>query len=185
MMSRISQWILQLFGWKIIGDFPADQNKFLVIVAPHTSNWDFLLGLLVRSTLKEKRVKFIGKKSLFRFPYGFIFRALGGYPVDRKKSSGFVDSIIQIYNREEVFATTITPEGTRSKVDKLKTGFYYIAKGANVPLVLVQFDYANKIVRFREPLHVSGDFEADMEIINNYFRGIQGKHPEKSYLFEG
>ncbi|MCB0642347.1 MAG: lysophospholipid acyltransferase family protein [Phaeodactylibacter sp.] len=183
MMSRFSQFILKLFGWKTEGNVPRDLKKYLIVVVPHTSNWDFLLGILVRSALRLDRVRFIGKSSLFKFPYGFIFRALGGYPVDRKKSSGYVESVIDIFQREDEFATTIAPEGTRGKVDRLKSGFYYIADGAKVPMILTRFDFGTKTVTLREPFYTTGDMEADMARINDYFRGAVGRNPQKGYLY--
>ena len=182
-MSRISQFILKILGWKIEGGVPGDLQKYLVVVVPHTSNWDFPLGVLARSAVRLKHLKFIGKSSLFRFPYGFIFRGLGGYPVDRSKSTGYVDAVIDIFKKEESFATTIAPEGTRSRVDKLKSGFYYIADGAKVPMILTQFDYGTKTVRFREPFYTTGDKDADMKIIDDFFRGAIGKRPKKGYLY--
>ncbi len=180
MFSAISKWILRLWGWKIEGQYPYELNKFVIIVIPHTSGWDFPLGLLVRSALKAD-IKYIGKASLFRPPFGWLFRALGGYPVDRSKRHNYVDAVVDIFNREEKFALTIAPEGTRQKVNKLKTGFYYIALGAKVPIVMVKFDWGNKIVGIREPFYPTGNFDADMEAIKAYFKGAKGKVPEWSF----
>ena len=119
MFKRISQFLLWLWGFKIIGDLPKEIKKYIIIAMPHTSNWDFLLGLLVRSAINAK-VNFIGKSSLFKFPHGFIFRWLGGHPVDRSKRTNFVDSIIEIYQKEERFAMVIAPEGTRKKSETIK-----------------------------------------------------------------
>lgn len=107
-------------------------DKFVIAVIPHTSSWDFPLGLLVRSVM-DIDVKYLGKDSLFKGPFGGLFRWLGGYPVDRSKNNNFVDTVIDIFKREEKFSTAIAPEGTRKKVDQLKTGFYYIAKGRVFP----------------------------------------------------
>ena len=176
-MHRVSAWLLKLFGWKILGDFPLVQKKYVVVVAPHTSNWDFPLGLLVRSARRAKTV-FIGKHTLFQFPYGFIFRWLGGYPVDRRKSHNFVESVVKIFNSQEEFTIVISPEGTRRKVEKFKTGFYYIAKGAVIPLVLCKFDWGNKEVVFDKPLYTTNDEKKDFERIYAYFKGVKGKNPE-------
>jgi 1-acyl-sn-glycerol-3-phosphate acyltransferase len=184
MMSAISRFILRLFGWKITGWDPHQLNKYVIIVIPHTSNWDFPLGLLVRRALNADFFKFVGKDSLFRFPFGGIFRALGGYPVDRSKRNNFVDSVVDIFEREDKFAMTIAPEGTRSKVDRLKTGFYYIAMGAKVPIVMCKFDYSVKEVDFREPFYPTGDLEADMVVIREYFQNAKGKHPKGSFFYE-
>ncbi len=180
MLKYISSLILKVLGWRVTGKPPRDIEKYIIIVMPHTSNWDFPLGLLVRSKTGIK-VNFIGKKSLFKAPWGFIFRGFGGYSVDRSKSTSFVDNAIRLFNANEQFALTVTPEGTRSKADQLKTGFYYIALGAKVPIIMVKFDYEHKIVDFAEPFTPTGDKEADFAIIEAHYEGVKGKHPSKSY----
>lgn len=149
-----------------------------MIVAPHTSNWDFLIGLAARSILRIK-TRYLGKKELFRFPFGILFRCLGGYPVDRSKQSNMVEEVAKIFNRHEEFSICIAPEGTRSKTDKLKTGFYHIASQLNIPILMVGFDYSKKEVRIHEPFHPSGKMEEDMPKILDFFRTIKGKYPEK------
>ncbi len=180
MFSAISEWIFRLWGWKFEGQYPYDLKKFVLIVVPHTSSWDFPVGLLARSALRA-RIKFVGKASLFRPPFGWLFRALGGYPVDRSKRNNFVDAVVDIFNREKEFVLTIAPEGTRQRVEHLKTGFYYIALGAKVPVLMVKFDWANKIVGFSQPFYPTGNLEADMEVITAYFRGIKGYHADMSF----
>lgn len=180
MFSLISRAILFLLGWKIEGQYPHHIPKKILVVYPHTSNWDFPLGILVRTASKAK-IQFIGKNSLFRPPYGFIFRGLGGVPVDRTKSNQFVDNMVETYNNRERFTTVIAPEGTRKKVDRLKTGFYYIAVGAKIPMILTQFDFERKVVRYGEPFYPSGDKEKDFEFIFDYFRGIKGKYPQLAF----
>lgn len=185
-MSKLSKWILKLFGWKIEGSYPpaSEVPKAVVIVIPHTSNWDFPLGLLVRSAIGAD-IKFVGKSSLFKPPFGWLFRALGGYPVDRSKSTNYVQMMVDIFKREKNFHVVIAPEGTRSKVDRLRTGFYYIAKGAGIPIIMCRFDYDRKVVEFRQPYYPTGDFDKDFEVINGYFRNIKGKNPEQGYLYNG
>jgi len=170
-MKFVADILLKLWGWKIIGTSP-NLKKYLFIVVPHSSNWDFLLGLLVRSSVGFK-ANYIGKEALFRAPWGWIFRALGGHPVKRDKNYKQVDQIIDIYKREESFAMAIAPEGTRSKVNKWKTGFYYIAKGAEVPIVMVAFDYGKKEVRFSEPFYTTDDVDKDFEYMYKYFEGVK------------
>lgn len=183
MWAAISSFIyFKLWGWKVIGDFPKQLRKYILVVAPHTSNWDFPLGLLLRN-IRGVDAKFIGKSSLFKAPFGWIFRALGGYPVDRSKSNNYVDAVVDIFNSKEDFILTITPEGTRKRVDEFKTGFYYIALGAKVPLVMVIIDFANKTVSFTEPFYPTGNKEADFEVILNHFRGVKGKNPEDGIFF--
>ncbi|MCP3929909.1 MAG: acyltransferase [Bacteroidetes bacterium] len=180
MFGNLSKFILKMLGWKFTGEYPHHYKKFVLIVIPHTSSWDFPTGLLVRSSWKSD-IKFVGKKTLFRFPFGGIFRWLGGYPVDRKRSQNFVDAVVDVFNEKEEFAICIAPEGTRKKVEKLKTGFYYIAKGAGIPIIPVKFDFEHKIIGIGEPIFPSDSKEADIEKIERFFRGVKGKVPENSY----
>ncbi|MBK6619577.1 MAG: lysophospholipid acyltransferase family protein [Saprospirales bacterium] len=184
MLGKFSRFILRFFGWKILGWDPMLLDKYVVIVIPHTSNWDFPLGLLVRQAMDAPHLKFIGKDSLFRPPFGAIFRWLGGYPVDRSKRTHFVDSIVDLYNSQSRFVVVLSPEGSRKKVDQLKTGFYYIALGAGVPIVMVKFDWGSKTVTWREPFYPSGNWETDLKVIEDYFRGVQGKLPQNSYMYQ-
>ena len=181
MFQFISKGILSLLGWRITGFSPEEIKKCVVIVIPHTANVDFPLGLLIRSAL-DARIHFIGKKSLFSPPYGWFFRWLGGYPVDRTKRSRLVDEVVDIFNREDEFRLTLAPEGTRSKVDRLKSGFYYIALKANVPIVMVRFDFGEKEVCLSEPFQPSGDYRADLEQhLYPFYKGVKGYHPEKAF----
>ena len=176
MLKTFSSLILKTLGWKVIGRYPEELNKFIIIPIPHTSNWDFPLGILVRTMWDPNRkVKFLGKSSLFKAPYGWFFYWLGGYPVDRSKNNNLVDAVIDLFNSKEKFAIVVAPEGTRKKVDKLKTGFYYIARGANIPLILCKFDFEHREVSFSEPFYTTDDKIADFEFIDNYYRGVKGK----------
>ena len=181
MFAWLSLKIFNLLGWKIEGFFPHHLDKVILVVLPHTSNWDFPLGILARNALGAD-IKFIGKKSLFRFPFGIIFRWLGGYPVDRSKSQNFVDAVAQLFIEKEKFIVSIAPEGTRSPVEKIKSGFYYIAKKANVPIQLVKFDYQHKIMGFSEPFLPDNTYEETLERIRTYFKGVKGKYPEKGWV---
>ena len=181
-MKAFSSFILfRLFGWKLINDFPQDIKKYLVIAAPHTSWMDFPIAILARMS-SGTMIKFIGKGSLFKGPFGFIFRLLGGIPVDRSQNNNLVDSIVALFNSKEDFRLGLSPEGTRKKVTELKTGFYYIALKANVPIIPIAFDYGKKEVRVGDPLHVTGNYEEDMKIILPHFKGVIGKIPERSYI---
>ena len=146
MLRPLYLFFFWLFGWKIKGSFPEELKKYIIAVAPHTSNWDFPVGLAARSILRIQKARFLGKSQLFTPAYGWFFRALGGYPVERSSSHDMVDQVVTIFNSHEEFILALAPEGTRKKVEKFRTGFYYIAKKANVPIIPVGFDFANKEV---------------------------------------
>lgn len=178
MMRGIYSFFFYRLGWKIKGFFPPELKKFICIVAPHTSNWDFVVGLAARSILKLHHVKYLGKSQLFKWPYGILFRKLGGYPVYRDKHNNLVDQVVDIYNSKDAFAIALAPEGTRKKVNQLKTGFYHIAVKADIPIMMVGFDFGKKEIVIREPFYPSGDIEKDMPIIIDFFKAIQGKRPQ-------
>lgn len=169
-------------GWKIAGSLPKEHKKIILVVAPHTSWKDIFVGLAARYELKIDHAKFLGKKELFDGPFGSLFRKLGGIPVDRfNKQDGkqsIVDQAVRLFNENENFMLGISPEGTRKKVEKLKTGFYQIAKKAHIPIVLVGFDFKNKQVVLREPIFVSEDQEADFKKFIAFFSTISGAKPE-------
>lgn len=178
-MQSISRFILlKLLGWKIINGFPKDLNKYLVIAGPHTSNWDFPLGILTRYADGVK-VNFIGKKSLFKPPFGFLFRALGGTPVDRSKSKNTVQALIEVFNAEEHFIFALSPEGTRKKVTTWKTGFYHVALGAKVPIVMATLNFGDKEVLFSEPFYPTGDMKKDFLVFHEFFKDVKGKNPDQ------
>ena len=170
----------KVLGWKVTGfnDF-GKVKKVVLIAAPHTSWHDFYIGILLRSAIGIK-ANFVGKKSLFRFPYGWIFRALGGAPVERQKNMNQVEAIAQVFEQHDEFRLGMSPEGTRKKVDTWRTGFYYIAKAANVPIVMFTLDFANKENRFSEPFYPTDDKEADFKYMRSFFEGVIGKVPEYS-----
>ncbi|MCB0704800.1 MAG: lysophospholipid acyltransferase family protein [Saprospiraceae bacterium] len=183
MGKALSKFILWLVGWKVEGGENLSIPKAIVAVVPHTSNWDFPLGIFSRMSV-GKDIKFLAKKSLFHPLVGWFFRGLGGYPVDRSKSSNFVDSVVQLFNEKEHFLVSIAPEGTRKKVDRLKTGFYYMAKGANIPIVPTRINYKTRRLTFGKPLYPSDDIEADFKKMDAFFRQAVGKNPELGYLHE-
>ncbi len=165
-------------GWKIVGTYPKDLKKFIIIGVPHTSNIDFLLGVFTKF-ITGVPMNFIGKESLFKPPFGFIFKALGGTPVDRTKRVNMVQAIIDIFNEKSEFVLAISPEGTRKKAKKWKTGFYHIAKGANVPIVFNSFDFGNKHYVISEPYYLTGDLEKDFLYFHNYYKDVKGKYPDQ------
>lgn len=182
-MQKIAKWALRLWGFKITGKIDTFPNKVVYAVIPHTSNWDFLLGILVRSSL-QLNLKYLAKDSLFKPPLGFIFKALGGIPVDRSKKTNFVDAVVETLKRYDNAGIAMAPEGTRKRVDKLKSGFYWMAHKAQIPLIFVKFDYKNKAVNFSDPYYPTGDYEKDLnEVINPHFKGVEGKNKENSYRY--
>ncbi|WP_439133076.1 1-acyl-sn-glycerol-3-phosphate acyltransferase [Polaribacter sp.] len=179
-MKKIARFILfTILGWKFKGDFPKNIKKYVVIAAPHTSWVDFPIAILARMA-SGVMVNFIGKDSLFKGPFGFIFRALGGTPVDRTKSDNLVDAIVQVFNSKKEFRLGLSPEGTRKKVTEWKTGFYYIAKGANVPIVMATLDFENKQIQFSEPYYTTANKTQDFAHFKGFFLNVKGKNPELS-----
>lgn len=177
MFSLFSKAILKVLGWRVLDKRPPGQGSAIYLVVPHTSNWDFFLGLLVRSALRIK-ANYLAKKSLFDSPLGWWFRMLGGHPVDRSRHGNITDQVVAYFNTLPYFAIGITPEGTRSKVEKWKTGFWHIAHQARVPLILTSFDYGRKEVTFSAPYRVSDDKDKDIAELMAYFKPFQGKNPQ-------
>lgn len=175
-MHSLFKLIFKALGWRITGSSPV-VKKYVMILGPHTSYWDFFVGVAARSALKLK-THYLAKKEIFVFPIGGILKWLGGYPVDRTNAAGLVEAVVEIFNSKEAFSIAITPEGTRKKVDKLKTGFWRIAKEAGVPIVMVGFDFKRKIVDLQEPF-MPDELGPDLEKIRHYYSGISGRWPEK------
>lgn len=180
MVGKILAWFYKLFGWKVVGKKP-DLAKYVVIVAPHTSNWDFFVGWAVRNVIGF-RPNFLAKKELFKIPLvGLFLKSIGGVAVDRqnkKKSTQLVQQVVELYKERDEFIMTITPEGTRSYAPKWKTGFYRIAEGAGVPIVKIGFDYGTKTVFVDEPYYTQGDMDREIEEMKDHFRKFKGKNPE-------
>ena len=178
-MQSISKFILfNVLGWKVVNGFPKDLDKYLVIAGPHTSNWDFPLAILTRLS-QGVMVNFIGKKSLFKPPFGFFFRGLGGTPVDRSKSKNMVQALIDVYDSNEKFIFAISPEGTRKRVSTWKTGFYHVAKGANIPIVMVTLDFGNKQVLVNDPYYLTESMEVDFQYFHKFYKGVEGRNPDQ------
>ena len=167
----------KLLSFKFEGNIPQDLPKYIIVVAPHTSNKDFFIGLAVRSILQFKSY-YLAKSQLFKPPFFFIFRWLGGYPVDRSKFNRLVEAVVDIFNSKEVFSIAIAPEGTRKKVKKLKTGFYRISRKANVPIILMGFDYGNRKIRVSPPFLPTDNVHADFKKIIDFFSECKGVIPE-------
>lgn len=168
MMSWLAKIIfLRLMGWTIEGNFPR-LNKFIVAVVPHTRNMDFIVGVMTRTILNEK-INYVGKKELFNPLTGWFFRGLGGAPINRNNSENKVSAIAQIFKEKETFRMAIAPEGTRKKVNRWKTGFYYIALEAKVPILLVNFNHPMKKVSFLKLFYPTGEIKKDFKEMETYF----------------
>ena len=172
--------MMRLAGWRVEGTLP-DLPKFVLIGAPHTSNWDFVLFLGVIFSLRAN-VRFMGKAELFRAPIGWFFRFCGGIPVDRKKSTGLVEQMVKACNESEKFILTIAPEGTRHHVTEWKRGFYHIAKSAGIPIVMAVVDGKHKTVHVGQVFQLTEDMEADMKSIQGFFAGMVGINPRRKYI---
>lgn len=179
--GKVTRWLAQrlmrLFGWRVAGSAP-NLPKMVLIGAPHTSNLDFILTIATMSAMGIQ-LSWVAKHSLFRWPYGGFFRWLGGIGVNRKSTKGFVGKLAQEYQQREKLLLAIMPEGTRSKVKRWRTGFYYLALQAQVPILLVTFDYGNKVMRIGPALQPSGDIDADLPQIQARFAGVQPRHPDR------
>ncbi|MGK2963112.1 MAG: lysophospholipid acyltransferase family protein [Gemmatimonadaceae bacterium] len=171
----IGRSAMSLTGWKFEGVVP-DEPKFVIIVAPHTSNWDFPLGVMALFSLGF-RVSFLGKHTIFKWPLGIFMRWLGGIPVERSIRRDRVVESIAAFNAADKLILAIAPEGTRKLVPKWKTGFYHVAHGARVPIVPVVFDFGRRVIGICPPFFTTGDMDADMPRIKQYFVGAVAKHP--------
>lgn len=179
MSAWIASKLLNLLGWQLVGQLP-QPRKVVVVAAPHTSNWDFMYLLLV-SKMLGVRIHWMGKEELFKGPLGPIARALGGIPVKRSHSTNMVQQMAQAFAEREELVLAIPPAGTRGHTDYWKSGFYYIAREAGVPIVLGFVDYGRKRVGFGPSFHPSDDVSADMDLVRAFYADIQGKFPaEKS-----
>jgi 1-acyl-sn-glycerol-3-phosphate acyltransferase len=177
-LRRFAQWLLRVGGWTTVGGIP-DVPKAVFIAAPHTSNWDGLWALVYKVAF-DIDVKFFAKHSLFWFPLGNILRALGGIDLDRGKAGTAVDEAIRMFETEEQFYFGLAPEGTRKKTKGWKTGFYRIAMGAGVPVYFGLLDYGRRRIGIGKRMTLTGDMEADMAVIREYYKGIDGRWPEKA-----
>ncbi len=172
----------KILGWKVVGNtnFSKDSIKKAVLIsAPHTHNFDFIIGLLLRKVVDLKS-NYLGKKELFVWPIGYYFRAVGGVPVDRKNKENKVETIAKLFDDKEEFRLTLAPEGTRSKVDNWRTGFYYIAKKANVPIIMFTLDFENKQNKVSRPFYPTDNIEEDFKYMKSFFSGVKGKVSKNS-----
>ncbi|MFK8162606.1 MAG: 1-acyl-sn-glycerol-3-phosphate acyltransferase [Lewinella sp.] len=185
MPAWFARLMLRLLRVRVIdrnkGNWP---KKYVLPVVTHTSNRDFWYGVYSRAILGEY-INFVGKSSLFKGPLGVFLKWMGGVPVVREKRTNFVDSVAGIFKERDEFRLCLAVEGTRSKVDHFKTGFYFIAKEAGVPLILCKFDFGNEgVIEFSEPYHLTDDIRADFDFIYRYFEGCIGLVPENSFEYD-
>lgn len=167
-------------GWKITGAFDETIKKCVLMVLPHTSWHDFYLGIFTRGIV-DLEMNFIAKKELFRLPFGYYFRWMGGAPIDRVGNLNKVEAIARIFENHKEFRLAISPEGTRKKIGELRSGFYYIALKAAVPIIPVAFDFGKKEVHIGKPFFPTSNYESDLKILLNHFEGVVGKIPENGF----
>lgn len=167
----------KLLGWSISGHLDPSIKKAVIIVAPHTSWHDFYIGVFVRRLLKVK-INFVAKKELFVWPFGWYFNWMGGAPLDRSSSQNKVETIAAIFNSRDEFRLALAPEGTRKKVNVWKTGYYYIAQAANVPIIPVAFDYKSKRAIINNPFYITNNIEQDTKVLRSYYKNVVGKKLE-------
>ena len=177
-MGRLARWILRLFGWEVEDRLP-DTPRYVTIGAPHTSNWDFPVAILTMWAIGLDG-RWVGKHTLFRPPFGWIMRKLGGVPLNRDTTQDFVSQMVERFRELDEFVLVIAPEGTRSHTPHWRTGFYWIAHGAGVPIALGFLDYARKRAGVAEVFVPSGDLESDFETIRAFYADKTGKRPEKT-----
>ena len=166
-----------IFGWKIKGDFDRSIKKAVLVCAPHTSYFDFIVSVLARRILKVE-INFVGKKELFVWPLGWYFKWMGGAPLNRGKAENKVEAIANVIKVHKEFRLALAPEGTRTKVEKWKSGYYYIALAAGVPIIPVGFDYSSKTLTIGNAFYLTGDITVDEPKLKEFYKGMVGKVPE-------
>ncbi len=176
MLQAIAKLILRIGGWEMAGEFPAEKRA-VIIAAPHTSNWDGFWALVYKVAM-QLDIHFFAKRSLFWFPLNVLLRALGGIPLDRKRAGSAVDQAIDKFRNSESFYFGLAPEGTRSRADHWKSGFYRIAEGAEVPVILGFLDYGRRRIGIGPTLRLSGDVHRDLDFCREFYKDIRGRHPE-------
>ncbi len=181
-VQKCARFALSLMGWKTLGT-PPDAPRFVIIAAPHTTNWDFLFAVLLSADLGMS-VKWVGKKQIFRFPFGGIMRALGGIGVDRSRRNNYVESTVELLLNSERLGLIIPAEGTRSKTDRWKTGFYYVALGAQVPIVCGFVNYKKKEGGVGISFIPSGNISEDVQKLRDFYADKTAKYPEQTSIID-
>ncbi|TXE06486.1 acyltransferase [Gelidibacter salicanalis] len=182
-MRWLSKFIYKkILGWNVVGNVTMSKDtikKAVIIGAPHTSWEDFYIALLMRQVIGVKS-NFVAKKELFKWPFSYYFRAIGGAPLDRRPGQNKVEAISKLFKNRDEFRLALSPEGTRKRVEEWKTGFYYIAKKANVPIIMFTFDFEHKQNKISEPFYPTDDMEADFKFMQDFYKGVKGKIYEYS-----
>lgn len=181
MLKLFFKIFLKIIGWKIVGTFPKDVKKTISIVAPHATWMDFPIGLGIRAEIESANnltINFLGKAELFKGFFGWLFKGLGGIPVERFSKNDMVQSVVNLFNSHESLHIALAPEGTRKEVSKLRTGFYYMAKQANVPIMMIGFDFEKKEVIINKPFFLTDDMEEDLRTIARFYNTIGGVKKE-------
>lgn len=176
MFQKINRWLLyKVLGWKL--DITIEHpQKYIICLAPHTSNWDFIIGQMYAKA-EGMKSQFLMKKEWFFWPFGILFKHLGGIPVWRSKHTSMTDRLADLALQSDSFQLCVTPEGTRSRTSEWKKGFYFIAQKAGMPILLYGLDYATKTIHCTKIMIPSGDVDKDMQEIKLYFKDFQGKNP--------
>lgn len=177
-MRTLVRLLYRAFGWSFVGETPTI-SRYVVVGAPHTSNWDFLAFLAATGHF-HLPARYIGKHTLFRWPFGGVMRRLGGIPIHRNSGQGLVDEVVAEFARIETMALVVAPEGTRSRSDHWRSGFYRIAMAADVPVVCAFLDYPSRTVGLGTPFRLTGDVRSDMARIRDFYAGRVGRHPAKA-----
>ena len=180
LLKPLATFLFRRWGWSVAGPLPYDLPKCLVVVYPHTSNWDFPVGVLFREVYGIS-IGFVAKHSLFRGPLGWAMRALGGRAVVRTGNTKFVGAVAEVFRRADTFRLCVTPEGTRARTDTLKSGFHYMARAAGVPIVWCAFEWPTKTMRWSGAFWPDDDYERSLAAFHEFFRGTVGYHPEDAY----
>ena len=182
MIAGFCSFVLKALGWRICIEDPGTE-KYVLIVAPHTSNWDFLLGIAASRAIRLD-ARFIAKHTLFRKPYGWIFRRLGGIPVYRGQGRNLTDQLVEHFRQNDHMILGLAPEGTRTGLNHWKTGFYHIARAANVPIVMAYLDYGRKEIGMGGVFRPGDSLDECFETIRTFYAGRQGRNPENRSLIQ-
>jgi 1-acyl-sn-glycerol-3-phosphate acyltransferase len=173
--AALGRLMIRIRGWRLEGSVP-NEPKMVLIVAPHTSNWDFLTGLWAKLALRLK-ANFLGKHTLFWWPFGVFLRSIGGIAVDRSHPGGVAERSARAFAERDQLILVVAPEGTRSKSEKWKSGFYRVAVAAGVPILLVAFDYPRKVIRLGPLFRPTGDYERDLAEIQAHYDAGMARRP--------